>query len=555
MMPLFPRGERRCTRMKIEIRLRRGPTKNPRLTLYRYDPNGDIAEKTTEVAMETGSEGLQIEMDSLINSDPSMPQICPDKYLVMEITNPRAPNIDLVDMPGLIATPEDEAKLIQKMVTDHFEQHGHYSMYLFVIEATRNVNQSPISLIKDRPEMEQNTLGVVTNLDRVDPKVDVDRSASLKNLALGENASGIGGVSLRPHGFVLTMNATKDEDLESGFPPIFQRAAREDGFFKGIGFGDLIEQKRAGCSALIARLKVMYWNYLEKQWLPKTFSKIDHEMNYWKDQDVQLGLPRAHVQLEKEDHEQLLVAVMNGTKEIFRDNLLLIESQFEDECLAPLYSKILEVFQPATMQRIKVKAHIEKLKQTLFDICRYFLPTDEQFWLGKMENILREDTSALKIARFDNLIDCFKEVFRQKISISNDAIMQKVEEFLDFHFTGLNSMHFETSDENKTVTVTIAPHIAETIRYIMSSNLHIFDETMLDDNFIKSTLADVRMIENCAAARFNALNKMELLSIAKKGLIDLAKELKSDDKDSQSSSIDIVFEGEVKTEEKEDCDV
>lgn len=536
MMPLFPRGERRCTRMKIEIRLRRGPTKNPRLTLYRYDANGDVAEKSTEVAMETGSEGLQIEMDSLINSDPSMPQICPDKYLVMEITNPKAPNIDLVDMPGLIATPEHEANLIQKMITDHFQVNGEYSMYLFVLEATRNVNQSPIALVKDRPEMEQNTLGVITHLDKVDPKVDVDRLGSLKSLANGNNAPGIGGVSLKPHGFLLTMNATKDEDAESGFQPVFQRAAREDDFFRSIGFGELIENKRAGCSALIARLKLMYWNYLEKQWLPKTFSKIEYEIENWKRQDAELGLPRAHIILSDQKREELYDAVVKGIKEIFRNNLVAIELMYEDECLAPLHEKIVKAVQPSSMQRIQIKGHIAKMRNSLIEMSGSYLSTEKSYWVTELEKILKEDASSLKLARFDCLIDAFKAVFEEKLDAANVATMIKLETYLDFHLTELNSMLFETNNESKLVSVSVAYNVAETIRHIMSSNLHIFDTTMLDDQFIKSTLSDVSMIENCSTERFNALNKLELLSIAKKGLEDLAAELQTDNNSKSSTT-------------------
>jgi GTP-binding protein EngB required for normal cell division len=527
MMPLFPRGERRCTRMKVEIRLRRGADKNPSLKLFRIEPNGDdVVEKSIEVAMETGSEGIQKEMFSLINPNPDMPQICPNKYLVMEITNRSAPNIDLVDMPGMISTPEEEASLIQKMITDQFEKHGEYSMYLFMMEATRNVNQSPISLIKQRPGMERNTLGVVTHVDKVDPKIDVDRFDSLKKLANGDPSPGIGGVPLEPHGFVLTMNASNEDDEFTGFSPIFQRAHREDTFFDSMGYGELVTNKRAGCKALLFRLKDMYWEYLEKQWLPKTFEKIEHEIEKWALCDTKLGLPRAHVVLSEEENVSLVSAVKSGTKKIFQDNVDSIEQQYEVECLSHVFDSLVTALQPVTLPRLKVNAHIESTKGSVASICRTFLEdVDNKFWTNEMERVLKEDTSPLQLGRFGCLISSCQRMFQEKITESNKSIMSKLERFLEAHCTDLHSVRFQTNSADRTVTVSMpALDMAESIRHILSANIHIFDSTLIDDETISVILADpeTSMVESCAEERFEILHKLKLLNIAKENLQELA---------------------------------
>jgi GTP-binding protein EngB required for normal cell division len=521
MMPLFPRGEKRCTRMKVEIRLRRGEDQNPVLKLYSYGK--DAPETSIEVSMESGCESLQQEMNKLI-SNPDMPQICPDKYLVMEITNRRAPNIDLVDMPGLIATPEAEATVISKMITDHHEQNGEFSMSLFMIEATRNVNQSPIGLIIERPDMQMNTLGVVTHMDRVDHTgSNTFRLDKLKSLAYGEECPEIGGVSLRPHGFVLTMLATQEGDAENGFEPIYQKAQREEPFFRDIGCADLVQDLRAGCRALIERLKAMYWDYLKRQWLPKTFTKIEHEINNWSTVDSNLGLPRAHVSLEGDAHDELVASVVSGTQKIFFESRLDVEANYEATFLPQFYSKLREELNNASMTRIEVQDYLGSVLTTIKKIGKSFLAEDMKFWMNMMRGILEKDDSPLKLARFDQLIASYSRLMKEKLRAANNITLNKLHKFLSFHLIDLASVEFDTDSGANLVTVKLPHALAGTILHMLSSNIHIFDATMLDENFIRAALKDSELIESCRTERVDALHKLEMLHIAKGEMEELAQ--------------------------------
>lgn len=507
--------------MRIEIRLRRGPNKSPHLMLFSCTPEGDKLEKSCTVAMELGSEGLQKEMDSLINEDPNMPQICPDKYLVMEITNTRAPNLDLVDLPGIIALPEDEAKVIEKMITDHYDRNGEYSMYLFVMEARRPVNQSPIAIVKQRPEMEKNTLGVMTCMDKIDPAVDKEKMRELVQLATGEDCPGIGRVTLKPHGFVLTSNASAPGDDESGFSPILQRARREPIFFNDINCGELMKQNRAGCKGLISRLNKMYWDYLNKQWLPKTVAKINAEIEKCKSIDVELGLPRANLPLNQAEREELLDAIVQGMKRVFKNKGESVMKKYETEKLSTLHKDVVSFVQTVSKPRLDVNAYIQSVVQSIENACESFLDNDLEFWKSELKRVIGEDTSTLKLARFEGVFNTYVSKLNEKLAGAKSQVLEDVKSFLNFHLTKFHSVSFVTYD---LVEITFpSAHLAETLRHLMSHNIQLFHSMLCDEKIVREVASISCLKENCAKARFKIMNKLELLRQAMEGIEDLKR--------------------------------
>jgi hypothetical protein len=271
----------------------------------------------------------------------------------------------------------------------------------------------------------------------------------------------------------------------------------------------------------------MYWEYLKKQWLPKTFEKIELEIERWQLRDTELGLPRAHVALSKDEHASLLSAVTAGTKQIFLENIESIEAKYEVDCLSSLYDGVVCTLQPVTIPRLKVNDHLKSTKSSIESICRSFLEdVDMKFWSSEMERVLKEDKSSVQLGRFGGLISSFQRVFEEKLAESNKSIMARLEKFLEANCIDLHAVQLETSssDFDRTVTVTISTKmLAESIRHILATNIHIFDKTMCDDQFLGGILAESSLIESCAAERFELLNKLKLLSIAKENLRHLAK--------------------------------
>lgn len=194
------------------------------------------------------------------------------------------------------------------------------------------------------------------------------------------------------------------------------------------------------------------------------------------------------------------------------------------ECLPPLFSNLVAALQPATLPRLRVNEHIISTKCTIESICRTYLEdVDNQFWSNEMERVLKEDDSSLKLGRFGCLISSYQKSFQEKITESNKSMMIKLEKFLEAQCIDLHSVQFETNSLERTVVVSMsAVTMAESIRHIISANIHIFDTTLIDDEFISVLLDDSSMIESCADERFEILNKLKLLNIAKENLQDLA---------------------------------
>lgn len=104
MMPIFPKSKQICTRMIIQVRLRRGPPKPPLVEVY-DKASGSILRNLC-VPMEKGHEYVQDAMERIIMAEHNgmISGVSDNKILVLHVSSPFAPNLDLVDLPGLVST-------------------------------------------------------------------------------------------------------------------------------------------------------------------------------------------------------------------------------------------------------------------------------------------------------------------------------------------------------------------------------------------------------------------------------------------------------------------
>jgi hypothetical protein len=104
MIPIFPKAKQICTRMAIHVRLRRGPAKPPLVEVY--DKVAGTVLRDMVIPMEKGNEYVNDAMEKILMSenDGMIRGICSKKMLILHVSSPSAPNLDLVDLPGLVST-------------------------------------------------------------------------------------------------------------------------------------------------------------------------------------------------------------------------------------------------------------------------------------------------------------------------------------------------------------------------------------------------------------------------------------------------------------------
>ena len=104
MIPIFPKNKKICTRMAIHVRLRRGPAKPPLVEVY--DKVAGTVLRDMVIPMEKGNEYVNDAMEKILMSenDGMIRGICSKKMLILHVSSPSAPNLDLVDLPGLVST-------------------------------------------------------------------------------------------------------------------------------------------------------------------------------------------------------------------------------------------------------------------------------------------------------------------------------------------------------------------------------------------------------------------------------------------------------------------
>jgi len=177
MTPLLPRDDNICTRLPIHVRLRRSEqAQAPRLEIY------NIETKTTErgpyvIAAQSGATDVSEEMRRILTEEQgSLRGVSSNRIIILHITSPTVPFLDLIDMPGIVTAPSgnepsDMASQTSAVVKAHMQsEHGNNSLYLAVVKATSAPNASVAMQILHDANLYAKTFGVFTFCDELGVK-------------------------------------------------------------------------------------------------------------------------------------------------------------------------------------------------------------------------------------------------------------------------------------------------------------------------------------------------------------------------------------------------
>jgi WD40 repeat protein len=175
--PVLPRAKHICTRMPIRVSLRRGEAGPATVSLYTRG-QGLAKELVQGSKAVLPLEGLCDQVKTMMEAevvrcggiagDPRGPVIVTDRELVVEIRGRQVPNLDLLDLPGLVS--DNSAGLatgVQALIDSVIAEEGEFATYLVIVDARQAVNVSLAIATVQQHELTKRTLGVLTFLDQV----------------------------------------------------------------------------------------------------------------------------------------------------------------------------------------------------------------------------------------------------------------------------------------------------------------------------------------------------------------------------------------------------
>ena len=200
MTPLLPRAENICTRLPIHVRLRRSDRAlPPKLEVFNLTTN------TTErgpyvIAAQSGAADVSEEMGRIIKEEQgALKGVSATRIIILHISSPDVPFLDLIDMPGLVTAPSgtepsDIASQTEAVVKAHMQsKQGSNSLYLAIVKATSAPNTSNAMKILNEAKLYGKTFGVFTFCDELNQR----NAPRLKQWV----RNGQGAVVLDPYGW------------------------------------------------------------------------------------------------------------------------------------------------------------------------------------------------------------------------------------------------------------------------------------------------------------------------------------------------------------------
>ena len=278
MLPIFPRADGLCTRMPIKIQLRRTPEPKPP-TLERFNLETKQTEGPPRTITLSGKMDVRLAMEDAMRAECGVVTgISRTHMLILSVNSPDVPNLDLVDLPGLVSArranepddlPEQSEELLRNFILDNKE----HALFLAVVRATTPPNTAPVlgKLIQEL-EVEKQTLGIFSMCDEfADSYLENTLVPRLTNEARD-------GVPLKPHGYIATMNAPVSEGNLTSAQRLEKQAIHELEWFRDKpGVQSVLNHEGrclVGSNALIEKMDDMFCLYVRQTWAPIAAQKL-----------------------------------------------------------------------------------------------------------------------------------------------------------------------------------------------------------------------------------------------------------------------------------------
>lgn len=283
----FPTAEGLCTRFATELILRRGSKAEIKIHIRPASTRSEEDKKQLAAFSEKATDlndfpklyeaaklamGLQGTDAKVFSAD----------VLRIESISPDAPNLTLVDLPGLFGASDknqsdDDAELVRNLVLSYMKQRR--SIILAVVSADNPFANQPVTkFARDIDPTGSRTLGLITKPDRLDKGMDSERY--YVEMAQNRNVK-----------LVLGWHVLRNKSSLTADDTIEERDQREVEFFADSAW-NVLEPSQLGINPLRERLREALWKQIE-QGLPGVKSEVTNGIKDCRTKSSQLGNPRS----------------------------------------------------------------------------------------------------------------------------------------------------------------------------------------------------------------------------------------------------------------------
>jgi hypothetical protein len=239
---------------------------------------------------------VQIAMNNIIAKAPGT-MVSTTHEVYVEIKVSYCPNLDIIDLPGLVSNkPLQVEQYVPKVTRDIDESvinsDKDFSIFLLVTSCNIPLNLSrSLGLLLDNGVVDK-TIGVVTKYDQyvLDDDRDMDE---IRDRTIGQDALRY----LPTHGCYICASSTlKDRELAHvqrlTYTESQERVVLQKPMFKNILFNaDGTETYRAGMPCIRKKVQNLFEDQLSRVWVPLINDYLSKEFLNLSDQNANLGLP------------------------------------------------------------------------------------------------------------------------------------------------------------------------------------------------------------------------------------------------------------------------
>lgn len=296
MQELFPTGEGFCTRLAILLRLRRSQMKDLRIGIGKQvveNLNDEHLIRFKYVNLKHYSVDdplLSKEVKNLMNQALEGEKgVREDCQLFIEFHSPNVPNLDIIDLPGLLAyagvgIPDETPEKIANLVDFYLSLYKDRCMVLAITDSKTPPNQSLAFQFIKSHQLEKQTIGVITKCDLLRDENQVEDLIRTLNQQAGSPA-----VHLPTHGYIATTLA----QIGRRFTLTTQFQAEEDWFRENLQSEQQEVFNRCGVNQLINRLSLMTHDHHIIHWQPKTVDLLNKKLLELSCEVLALGMPQS----------------------------------------------------------------------------------------------------------------------------------------------------------------------------------------------------------------------------------------------------------------------
>eukprot|EP01033_Poteriospumella_lacustris_P018129 gene18129-13012_t len=303
-LPLFPKDRQRCTICPIRVHLRRkASTQIAEVFIRNLKTKVELHKRS--VAMDVICKAVDDLMKTALTLEPGQ-GIASNHEIVINFSSPSMPNLDLLDLPGLVgsscgAGSNNFAEQTYALAERVIREESSHSIFLLVVDVRAQVNHSRAAELVRAHSIESQTVGVFTKLDCFMSEDDSDDTLMRKvcDSELLTTHGWCGCISRKP-----ALVPAMDREVDR----LAAMTKSEKSLLEQPLYRDMVQLGKVGMAALRGRVLTLFEDFLCHTWIPNIVALLKTNMEQFVAQHVdKCGLP---IPRQRNKYDQLVSGLM-----------------------------------------------------------------------------------------------------------------------------------------------------------------------------------------------------------------------------------------------------